>query len=171
MIEEKKTIIRSSGVNETVYCGKVVGKRLKAGDIIGLVGELGAGKTYFVKGVAEGLEVLEDQYVTSPTFTLINEYQGSVTLYHFDLYRIRNEREIERLGYEEYLFGDGVVIIEWAEKMSGLLPEELLLIEIKREDENTREIIFTGKGTRYTKIVEEIEEYQKYQSSPGNTLL
>lgn len=163
MVEEKKFVIRSSGVNETVYWGRMLGKRLEAGSIIGLIGELGAGKTYFVKGVAEGLEVLENQYVTSPTFTLINEYQGNINLYHFDLYRIQDEREIERLGYEEYLFGDGVVIIEWAEKMLRLLPDELLMVEIIREDENTRQLILKGKGKRYGKIVEEMDEHQKYR--------
>lgn len=98
MVEEKKFVIRSSGVNETVYWGRMLGKRLEAGSIIGLIGELGAGKTYFVKGVAEGLEVLENQYVTSPTFTLINEYQGNINLYHFDLYRIQDEKRNRKTG-------------------------------------------------------------------------
>jgi tRNA threonylcarbamoyladenosine biosynthesis protein TsaE len=160
---EKKTVIKSHREEETVSWGKMLGSRLTAGDVVGLVGDLGAGKTYFVKGVAEGLGVLEDQYVVSPTFTLINEYKGRTNLYHFDLYRIQDEREIEGLGYEEYLSGSGLVMIEWAEKMVRFLPEELLLVEIKREDENTRTLIFTGRGDRYVKIVEEIEEQQKYQ--------
>jgi tRNA threonylcarbamoyladenosine biosynthesis protein TsaE len=163
MIEERRSVIRSSGVEETVSWGKVLGSRLMGGDIIGLIGDLGAGKTYLVKGVAEGLGVLEDQYVASPTFTLINEYKGEVTLYHVDLYRIQDEREIEGLGYEEYLYGNGVVIIEWAEKMLRFLPEELLLIEMERVDENTRKITLIGRGNRFAKLVEEIEEYQKYQ--------
>jgi tRNA threonylcarbamoyladenosine biosynthesis protein TsaE len=171
MIEEKKFVIRSSGVDETVYWGRMLGKRLAGGSVVALIGELGAGKTCFVQGVAEGLQVLEDQYVTSPTFTLINEYKGSINLYHFDLYRIQDEREIEGLGYEEYLFGNGAVLIEWAEKMKRLLPAELLMIEIKREDENTRQLIFTGKGKRYCTIVEEMDEHQKYRFYSGYRLL
>ena len=165
MVEEKITVIKSYSEDETVSWGKILGGLLKAGDIVGLIGNLGAGKTYFVKGVADGLGIPEDQYVASPTFTLINEYRGSVTLYHFDLYRIQHEKEIEGLGYEEYLFGNGLVIIEWAEKMLRYLPEERLLIEIERVNDKTRNFIFTGRGGWYSEIVEHIEERQKCQYS------
>ena len=165
MVEEKITVIKSYSEDETVSWGKILGGLLKAGDIVGLIGDLGAGKTYFVKGVADGLGIPEDQYVASPTFTLINEYRGSVTLYHFDLYRIQHEKEIVGLGYEEYLFGNGLVIIEWAEKMLRYLPEERLLIEIERVNDKTRNFIFTGRGGWYSEIVEHIEERQKCQYS------
>ena len=165
MVEEKITVIKSYSEDETVSWGKILGWLLKAGDIVGLIGDLGAGKTYFVKGVADGLGIPEDQYVASPTFTLINEYRGRVTLYHFDLYRIQNEKEIEGLGYEEYLFGNGLVIIEWAEKMLRFLPEEHLLVEIERVNDKTRNFIFTGRGRWYSEIVKDIEERQKYQYS------
>ena len=165
MVEEKTTVIKSYSEDETVSWGRILGGLLKAGDIVGLIGDLGAGKTYFVKGVADGLGIPEDQYVASPTFTLINEYKGSVTLYHFDLYRIQHEKEIEGLGYKEYLFGNGLVIIEWAEKMLRFLPEEHLLIEIVRVNDKTRKFIFTGRGRWYSEILEHIEERQKYQYS------
>jgi len=162
MIREKITIIKTNREEETVSLGRMVGSKLKGGDVVGLIGELGAGKTYLVKGLAEGLGIPEDQYVASPTFTLINEYKGNIMLYHFDLYRIQHEKELEGIGYDEYLYGNGVVVIEWAEKMSRLLPTELLLIEIQREGESKRKFIFTGKGSRYAQLVEEIEEDQKY---------
>ena len=165
MVEEKITVIKSYSEDETVSWGKILGGLLKAGDIVGLIGDLGAGKTCFVKGVADGLGIPEDQYIASPTFTLINEYRGRVTLYHFDLYRIQNEKEIVGLGYEEYLFGNGLVIIEWAEKMLRFLPEEHLLIEIERVNDKTRNFIFTGRGRWYSEIVGHIEERQKYQYS------
>jgi tRNA threonylcarbamoyladenosine biosynthesis protein TsaE len=107
---------------ETIELAKTLAKSLKAGDVIALYGELGSGKTCFVKGVAEGLEFKGE--VTSPTFVLINEYKGKLPIYHFDCYRLDTLKEFEKLGYEEYFYDDGVCLIEWAEKIRSLLPEK-----------------------------------------------
>ena len=102
---------------------------MKAGDIIALVGELGAGKTALTKHIAEALGVKED--VTSPTFTIIKEYKsGKLPLYHFDVYRLSCEEEMYELGYEEYFYGDGVCIVEWADKIAGILPKNSKVIRM-----------------------------------------
>jgi tRNA threonylcarbamoyladenosine biosynthesis protein TsaE len=114
------TII-SHSVEETAAFGRSIAARLRRGDVIALSGELGAGKTHFVKGIAEGLG--GSGIVTSPTFTLIHEYTGGrLPLFHFDFYRLEDENEAIKIGLEEYLDGDGVCAIEWADKFPALLP-------------------------------------------------
>ena len=103
--------------NETVTFGQKVGQCLKPNDIVLLFGDLGAGKTALTKGICRGLGITKNEYIRSPTFTLINEYCGILPIYHVDLYRLESLAEIEALGLEEYLFSEGVSIIEWAEKL------------------------------------------------------
>ena len=103
--------------NETVTFGQKVGQCLKPNDIVLLFGDLGAGKTALTKGICRGLGITKNEYIRSPTFTLINEYFGTLPIYHVDLYRLESLAEIEALGLEEYLFSEGVSIIEWAEKL------------------------------------------------------
>lgn len=122
-----KEIFQTSSPEETVELGKKMGEGLKAGDVVALVGELGAGKTTFMQGLAQGLGVAG--YVKSPSFTLVNKYEGRFPVYHLDLYRLGDIHEIYELGIEEYLYGDGVCIIEWAEKAYSLLPEKHILIK------------------------------------------
>jgi len=122
-------IIFVSEEEETLKIGEAIGKLLKPGDIIALRGELGAGKTVLVKGIARGLNVEEEP--NSPTFVIMNAYQGRIPLYHFDLYRISGIDELEGIGYEDYFFGDGVSVIEWSERAEGIFPEETIRIEIK----------------------------------------
>ena len=106
---------------ETIAFARALAPALRRGDVLGLCGDLGAGKTQFVKGLAAGLQYSSE--VTSPTFTLIHEYVGGrMPLYHFDFYRLDSEDEVLRLGLEEYLAGDGVCVIEWADKFPTLLP-------------------------------------------------
>ncbi len=143
----------SGNTEETLSIGRVVGENLNAGDIVALTGELGAGKTCLTKGIAIGLGVLESYPITSPTFTLINEYQGKLTLYHFDLYRLKGLHEMEDLGYEEYLFGEGVCVIEWAEKIKDLFLDSMVSVSLKYLDENRREISITGDGDRMAQII------------------
>ena len=117
----------TNSAQETINLGKQLGRYLKAGDILGLIGELGSGKTTLVKGIAQGLGVKDKEDVSSPSFVLIKEYLGRIPLFHLDLYRLDDIVDIERLGVEEYLFDEGVCAIEWAEKMKMLLdmtPEE-----------------------------------------------
>ncbi|PKM82821.1 MAG: tRNA (adenosine(37)-N6)-threonylcarbamoyltransferase complex ATPase subunit type 1 TsaE, partial [Firmicutes bacterium HGW-Firmicutes-13] len=111
---------------ETLKLGTILGTLLQKGDVIGLFGELGTGKTVFTRGIARGLKV--EDYVTSPTFTLINEYSGSLPLFHFDVYRLDDPEELLELGYEEYFYGEGITVIEWAEKIEDYLPPGYLAV-------------------------------------------
>ena len=122
----------SNSPDETKNIAKKIAATLKSGDVISLSGELGAGKTAFVKGVAEFFGFSGD--VTSPTFTLVNEYDGEdITLYHFDAYRLENANVSELDWIDDYLFGEGVCLIEWAEFINPILPENTLYIEISKD--------------------------------------
>lgn len=149
----KKIICRNE--EETKEIGYRLGKLLKNGDIVCLTGDLGAGKTTITKSIAKGLDVNED--VTSPTFTIINEYDGRLPVYHFDVYRILDIEEMYDIGYEEYFYGSGVCIVEWASQIRELIPEEHLWIEIKYGEEvNSREFYFKAITKHYERIVEEL---------------
>jgi tRNA threonylcarbamoyladenosine biosynthesis protein TsaE len=114
---------------------------LKGGEVIALVGELGAGKTCFVQGLAEGLNINKKYYVNSPTFTILNIYEGGKKpVYHFDWYRLESENECLDIGLEEYFDGNGISVIEWAEKFPRLLPEKTIWIRIDVEGEKKRRI-------------------------------
>lgn len=115
---------------------------IKGGTVIALTGPLGSGKTIFAKGIAEILEIGEE--ITSPTYTIISEYEGTHSFYHIDLYRTENIPEIENLGIEDFLYGDGVTVIEWSEKASPLLPEESIFVEIRINPDGSRQIIIEG---------------------------
>ena len=112
--------ILSKSPDETVGLGRRWGERLKGGEVIGLVGDLGTGKTHLIKGMALGLEVVDVDSVTSPTFTLINEYEGRRMLYHVDAYRLETAEQLESLGFDEMCSGGGVVVVEWADRVSSL---------------------------------------------------
>lgn len=138
---------------ETMNLGKGLARLLGPGDIVCLFGTLGAGKTILVKGMAEGLGISKDE-VISPSFVLIREYlpAGKVPLYHLDLFRLRNPKNILSLGYEEYLYGQGICVIEWAQRLDGYLPSEFLKIELKIKSRTKRAIRLIAKGERYRKI-------------------
>jgi tRNA threonylcarbamoyladenosine biosynthesis protein TsaE len=124
---------------ETIEFGKKLAADLKAGDVMALVGELGAGKTCLVKGIALGLGV--SQNATSPTFTIIHEYVGGrLPLYHVDLYRLESVQQALAIGLEEYFDTAGVTVIEWAEKVESLLPERTIRVRLEIVDESTRRI-------------------------------
>lgn len=142
----------------TKALGEKIGKKLQGGEVIALIGELGAGKTCLTQGLALGLGINPREYVTSPSFTLINEYQGRLPLYHIDLFRLKDKEEVEELGYEEYLYGEGVTIIEWAEKAEDLLPEEYLRIELTPLDEDRRRIRLEPFGQHYREILKGIRK-------------
>lgn len=133
--------LESNSAEETFEIGKRLGKEAKAGDVFCLFGDLGVGKTVFTKGFAVGLEVTDT--VNSPTFTIVQEYKGRLSFYHFDVYRIEEPEEMEEIGYEDYFYGDGVCIIEWAGQIEELLPEEAVKIHISKE---------LQKGTEYRLI-------------------
>jgi len=134
--------IRSHGESETKAIGKRIGSRLRQGDVVCLYGELGAGKTTLVKGIASALGI-EEKDITSASFTIIAEYETPVPFYHIDLYRIGND-EIGGLGLEEYLDSQGICVIEWAERAGSLIPERAIKVFIRGIDESTREIEIEG---------------------------
>ena len=117
----------TSSPEQTWEIGRLLGILLEAGDTVCLYGDLGAGKTNFAYGIARGLDV-QEQYITSPTFTFVNEYQGRVPLYHLDLYRLKGPDELENIGFDEYIESDGVTVIEWAERAADELPVESLSV-------------------------------------------
>ncbi len=150
-IFKMKTFI-SKSAEDTKKLGKKLAPLLCKGDVVALSGELGSGKTTFTKGIAEGLDVEGSKYVNSPSFVIAKEYNGKIPLYHLDLYRIKNDLAMETIGYEEYLWSDGICVIEWAEKILKLLPEEHIRIEFYFNDHNARRIKFVPKGAKYAKI-------------------
>ena len=138
----------SNGREETAAIAEKFAKSIKQGDIVCLNGDLGAGKTAFTSGFARGLGY--KGYVQSPTFALINEYRGDMMIYHFDVYRIDENEEMYDIGIDDYLFGDGVCIIEWAERIKELLPENVINVYIKKDisqGEDFRRIII-GDGDK-----------------------
>ncbi|PIE04726.1 MAG: tRNA (adenosine(37)-N6)-threonylcarbamoyltransferase complex ATPase subunit type 1 TsaE [Spirochaetales bacterium] len=132
------TVVSSNSPEETRQAGLRLAASLKPGDVVALSGVLGAGKTVFVQGMAEALEIKEP--VTSPTFTLIGEYQGKLPLYHMDLYRLGSPGEFVWLGVEEMLNGKGITVIEWAERAGEELPERSISVEIALTKEGHRSI-------------------------------
>ena len=148
--------LTTKSAEETAIIGEKLGKLLSSGNIVCLSGDLGAGKTAFTKGIAKGLGV--EDYVTSPTYTIINEYEGKLPLYHFDVYRLNDVEDMYELGYEEYFFGDGVVVVEWADIVRDIIPGERLWITIlNTRGDNSREIILEPTGAVYDNIAKGME--------------
>jgi len=138
--------------HETLSLAQKLGSLLTSGDVIALEGDLGAGKTTFTKGIAVGLEITKT--VNSPTFTIIKEYNGRLPLYHMDVYRISDSEE--DLGFDEYFYGHGVTVVEWAHLIKEQLPDELLTIEIYHHGGGGRNIIFKPSGNRYVELCKEL---------------
>ena len=139
------TVYESFSEEMTFNIGKELGKKADKGEIICLEGDLGVGKTVFTKGFAEGLDI-EDN-IDSPTFTIVQEYlEGRIPLYHFDGYRIGDISEMDEIGYEDYFFGEGVCLIEWASRIEELLPESAVHIKIEKD---------LAKGFEYRRVVVE----------------
>ncbi len=138
-------VVESFSAEDTFRFGELMGQKVPSGTVICMNGDLGVGKTVFVKGVAKGLGIHEP--VSSPTFTIVQEYrEGRIPLYHFDVYRIEDPDEMYEIGYEEYFFGDGVCMIEWAEQIQNLIPGNAVSVTIEKDLE---------KGLAYRKITVE----------------
>lgn len=139
-------VIETNSNKETFALGEKLGQAAKAGQIYTLIGDLGVGKTVFTQGMARGLGITEP--ISSPTFTIIQEYQeGRLPFYHFDVYRIGDIEEMEEIGYDDYFFGQGVCMIEWANLIEELLPEQVIQVKIEKDLENGfdyRRITITG---------------------------
>ncbi len=152
-----KVVIQTQTTSETIRIGISIGSWLRPGDVVALVGELGAGKTHLIKGLASGVGIRNANYIASPSFTLINEYPGKISFYHIDLFRLEREKEAEELGLEDYFQGGGITAIEWADKIPTLLPKEMLLIHIAYKGKKSRSLEITGKGKRYLNLVHQIQ--------------
>jgi tRNA threonylcarbamoyladenosine biosynthesis protein TsaE len=139
-------IFTSHGPEETLTFGRHLGSLLGPGDVVALVGDLGAGKTCLVQGIARGLAVPESSCVRSPSFVILNVYPGRYDLNHLDLYRIEGDSELEELGYREIFYGQGVTVVEWADKINHLLPEDHLRISLDFLNETSRAITIQGVG-------------------------
>lgn len=153
MRKSKKNIF-SVSPEQTIKTGLQLGKKLVNGDVVCLQGELGTGKTAFVKGVAKAQGI--NDHITSPTFTIVNEYEGDKILYHFDVYRLNDEQELYDIGFEEYLYGEGIVIIEWADIVRKAIPEENIWVTIRKDlaaGVNKRFIDIEFNGARYQKAL------------------
>ena len=144
--------VLSKSTDQTLRLGERLAKHLRKGDIVCLEGDLGSGKTTLIKGIAQGLKIAPEK-VNSPTFALMNAYHGRLLLYHFDLYRLEAVHEISSIGYEEFLYGDGVAVIEWAERLGQLMPKEYLRVELKHKGENERSIKLSAVGKRYLHVI------------------
>ncbi|MBU3159305.1 tRNA (adenosine(37)-N6)-threonylcarbamoyltransferase complex ATPase subunit type 1 TsaE [Clostridium frigoris] len=144
-------------VDETYKIGELIGSLVNSGDIICLIGDLGTGKTHLTKGIAKGLDIKDN--ITSPTFTIVNEYTGRLKLYHFDVYRVNDPDEIEAIGFDEYIFSDGVSVIEWANYIEEIIPPNKLTITIEKLPtlgDNYRKINIEYSDKRYDYIKEVI---------------
>lgn len=143
-------IIETNSPQETKELGKKMAERAKPGDVFTLVGDLGVGKTVFTQGIAEGLGI--DEPVNSPTFTIVQEYEsGRMPFYHFDVYRIGDPEEMDEIGFDDYIYGDGLCLIEWADLIEEILPEKRVAIRIEKDLE---------KGFDYRRIIiqEEVDK-------------
>jgi tRNA threonylcarbamoyladenosine biosynthesis protein TsaE len=138
----------SRSAEETFLIGKIIADNLCAGDILALTGELGAGKTCLTQGIARGLGVSESYQITSPTFTLVNEYESRLKLYHLDLYRLNDSTDMNDICIEEFLYSEGVCVIEWAEKITKAFPDKVIYVSLGYLDEDRRRILISGDGVR-----------------------
>ena len=147
--------IKSHSPEQTQLLGKRLGEIVQEGNVVLLEGDLGTGKTCLIQGIAHGLGI--KQYAFSPSYVLIREYYGRLPLYHIDLYRLNNVEEIDDLGLEEYLYGNGICVIEWAKKGLPVLPRDYLLIELSYVStcETDRDINLNPRGKRYLDLMQQ----------------
>jgi len=145
-MDEHKIEISTYSVVETRQLGRRIGKRITQPLIIALIGDLGSGKTAWVQGLARGLDVPDGYYITSPTFTLINEYPGRLPLFHADLYRLDTVRDLEDIGLEELFYEQGVLAVEWADKLAESISDDYLVLHFDIIDDDCRKISLIANG-------------------------
>lgn len=156
----------SHSAEQTQRFGERLGNLARAGDLFFLQGDLGAGKTCFAQGLGRGLGIVEE--INSPTFILANEHRGGrLTLYHLDVYRVRSADEAIGIGLDDFLSGDGVCVIEWAEKIRAALPDERLWIAFRHVDADSRELKFTATGKRYVDLLNVIARSEGDEAIPN----
>ena len=149
-----ETQIVTQSAEETDMLARSLGESCSGGEVLLLIGELGSGKTSFTQGLARGLGVAE--YVHSPTFTLVNQYHGRLPLYHIDLYRIESQAEALDLGIEEYIYGDGVCVVEWADKALGVFPVDRLLVQFIDLGGTRRRLTLNATAARYERLLQPV---------------
>jgi tRNA threonylcarbamoyladenosine biosynthesis protein TsaE len=143
---------------ETIAFGRRLGRCLEAGDVVGLVGPLGAGKTCMVKGVADGLGVSDTRRVVSPTYLIIKEYQARLHVFHVDAYRLDAASDLLDLGFDEMCGAGGVVLLEWADRVAAALPDDHLLITLQPSGETQRDLIIEARGPRAAALLARLEQ-------------
>lgn len=148
--------MHSASEAETIDLGRLLGELLAPGDVLALAGDLGSGKTWFTKGLALGLGVAAASVVTSPSFALVNEYEGRCPLYHMDAYRLNTLADFLAAGLEEYFYLGGVVVLEWGDRWPEILPGEALMIRLAITGPNSREIHLAGRGPRAAHVLESL---------------
>jgi len=163
-----KVTISLPDLRSTQALGRYLGETARPGEVITLAGSLGAGKTTLTQAIGQGLQVPPFCYITSPTFSLLHEYPGRLPLYHLDLYRLSEETEIEELGLLEYLYGTGLSVIEWPERLCSLMPEERLHIELKMLDETARLAEITAYGEAWAVKIAAMQASREWQRLGSN---
>jgi tRNA threonylcarbamoyladenosine biosynthesis protein TsaE len=138
--------------------GRKLGQLARPGDVITLAGDLGAGKTTLTQAIGEGLGVPNHFYITSPTFSLLHEYPGRLPLYHMDLYRLAGEGELENLGFEDYIYGDGLTVIEWPDRLGSMLPDDRLEVCLEFVGPDGRTAAFMACGTAWQERLAELKQ-------------
>ncbi len=149
-------VLISNSVEETLAIGECLGRLASPGDFIALTGDLGSGKTHFAQGVARGVGVDPRVCVASPSYTLLNEYNGRIPLYHFDLYRLGGDADILGLGFDEYFYGRGLCLVEWADRLGFEFPDEYLKIVFICSGDTSRTLELIPCGGRYEKLAREL---------------
>jgi tRNA threonylcarbamoyladenosine biosynthesis protein TsaE len=157
LTEPLSVIVASADLRRTGTLGQWLGRIARKGDVVLLHGDLGAGKTTLTQAIARGLDVPEDHYVTSPSFALLHEYPGRISLFHMDCYRLGGEDDIEGAGLIDYIGGPGMTVIEWPDRLGSLTPKERLDIIIEKTGENERKFTLVPCGVSWKRRVEEIE--------------
>ena len=165
-MEEKALKIITESDLDTIRVGQEIGRLLLEGDVVGLVGELGTGKTWLTKGIALGLGVNPKTIVTSPSFILVNEYQARVALFHMDAYRLESLDEALSAGIEENIHSGAVIVLEWADRWPEILPEHTLMVELFILDDHRRTITLSGRHARSIHILDELSSLLPQSPSP-----
>ncbi|NOQ47528.1 MAG: tRNA (adenosine(37)-N6)-threonylcarbamoyltransferase complex ATPase subunit type 1 TsaE [Desulfobulbaceae bacterium] len=154
-------------LNETETLGIFLGKTAEEGDVILLKGDLGAGKTTLTQAIARGLDVPEEWYVTSPSFALMHEYSGRISLYHIDCYRLAGEDDVEGAGLTDYLHTKGICVIEWPDRLGSFVPKERLEITMAIDESERRKVSFSAHGASWVERLKQLMQITNFFVSQG----